>query len=92
MLTFLNLILLNMKIRLLDYLNEEFFCEIPDNTEEITIQIISGDMVLIEPIHFDTSTTRIDDFDDGTYVIPKNKFHILNKINTSYDLEDYNLK
>lgn len=29
-----------MKIRLLDYKGEEKFCEIPDNTEEIIIDVV----------------------------------------------------
>lgn len=75
-----------MKLRLLDYKGKERFCKIPDNTEQVTINIISGDMVMIDPIYFDTSYNHIMDFDDGTVVLNKEQFHILDEIEDSYDL------
>lgn len=75
-----------MKLRLLDYNGDEHFCEVPDNTEEITINIISGDMVMTNPIHFDTSEDRIMDFYDGTIILQKEEFHRLNEITNSYEL------
>ena len=78
-----------MKLRLLDYARKEYFCEVPDNTEQITINIISGDMVMVDPVHFDTSNNRITDLYDGTIILKKEEFHKLKKINSSYDiLED----
>lgn len=75
-----------MKLRLLDYAGKEYFCEVPDNTEQIVINIISGDMIMVAPVHFDTSNTRIASFYDGTIVLKKEEFHKLNKINNSYDI------
>lgn len=43
-----------MIIQLLDYLGKKHPVEIPDDTQELHIQIISGDMVLLEPVHYDT--------------------------------------
>lgn len=75
-----------MKLRLLNYAGEEYFCEVPDNTEQITINIISGDMVMINPVYFDTSNNRMMNFHDGTVVLNKEKFHKLEEIDNSYDL------
>ena len=75
-----------MKLRLLDYKKKEHFCNVPNNTNEITIEIISGDMVLTSPIHFDTSTTRIINFLDGVVTLKREQFHILNTIKDPYDL------
>lgn len=75
-----------MKLRLLDYAGEEYFCEVPDNTEQVTIDIITGDMVMVDPVYFDTSNDRMMDFYDGTMVLNKEEFHKLEKINKSYDL------
>lgn len=75
-----------MKIRLLDYKYDEHFVEIPNDTEEIVIEIISGDMVMKSPIHFDTSDHRILNFHDGTVTLSKDKFHILDEITSTYDL------
>ena len=75
-----------MKLRLLDYAGREYFCEVPDNTEQIIINIISGDMVMVDPVYFNTSNTRIKSFYDGTIVLRKEMFHKLNKINNSYDI------
>lgn len=77
-----------MKIRLLDYKYDEHFVEIPDDTEEIVINVISGDMVMTSPIHFDTSNTRIMNFNDGTIVLKKDEFYKLDEISSSYDLWD----
>ena len=73
-----------MKLRLLNYAGEEYFCEVPDNTEQVTINIISGDMV--DPVYFDTSNDRMIDFYSGTVILNKEEFHKLEKINNSYDL------
>lgn len=52
----------------------------------VTIKIISGDMVMINPVHFDTSSDRIMDFYDGTVTLDKKEFYKLEKIKNSYDL------
>lgn len=75
-----------MKLRLLDYAGKEHFCEVPDNTEQVTINIISGDMVMIDPVYFDTSNDRMMNFHDGTVVLNKEEFHKLEEIDDSYDL------
>lgn len=74
-----------MKIRLLDYADEEHFVEIPNDTEEIVINVISGDMVIVSPIHYDTSNSRIMNFNDGTIVLKKDEFWKLDKATSSYD-------
>ena len=75
-----------MKLRLLDYARTEHFCEVPDNTEQVTINIISGDMVMVSPVYFDTSHTRLMNYYDGTVILSKKEFYKLDKIEDSYDL------
>ena len=75
-----------MKLRLLDYAGREYFCEVPNNTKQVTIDIISGDMVMVDPVYFDTSNTRIKDFYDGTVTLSKEEFYKLNEVKNSYDL------
>ena len=75
-----------MKLRLLNYAGEEHFCEIPDDTQEIVIDILSGDMVMTYPIFFDTCRNRVMDFYDGSFTISKKDFHYLDEIKESYDL------
>jgi translation initiation factor IF-1 len=61
-----------MIIQLLDYKGRKFPVEVPDNTQELHIKILSGDMVLLEPIYFDTGKgSRTYDFNDGEYFIKK---------------------
>ena len=75
-----------MKLRLLDYLGKEYFCEVPDNTEQVTINIVSGDMVMVSPVHFDTCNTKRINFYDGTVTLSKEEFYKLDKVEDSYDL------
>lgn len=76
-----------MKIRLLDYANVEHFVEIPDDTEVIRGEIISGDMVMTYPIYYDTGkTTRTMNFYDGDFEIEAKDFEKLNTIGGSYDV------
>lgn len=75
-----------MKVRLLDYANTEHFVEIPDDTEEIVIDIISGDMVMKYPIYYDTSDCRMINFNDGTIYLKKDEFHKLDTAVNSYDI------
>lgn len=81
-----------MKIRLLDFANNESFIEIPDETTEITIEIISGDMVMTSPVHFDSSNCREMDFYDGELTLKKKDFHILDEISSSDDLLFFNIE
>lgn len=41
-----------MDITLLDYTGKQHIVSIPDDTEEIQIMAISGDMVMLNPIFF----------------------------------------
>lgn len=79
-----------MKVRLLDYARQEHFVDIPDDTEEIVINVITGDMVMVKPIHYDTSDCRMMDFFDATIVLNKGQFHVLDKAKSSYDDILYN--
>lgn len=75
-----------MKLRLLDYEGTEHFCEVPDNTEQVIINIVSGDMVMVSPVHFDTCNTKRMNFYDGTVILSKEEFYKLDKVEDSYDL------
>lgn len=75
-----------MKIRLLDYAGTEKFCEIPDDTEEIAIDIISGDMAKTSPVYFDSSRNRIMNFYDGSVVLTRDQFYYLEAVKDSYEL------
>lgn len=77
-----------MQIKLLDYTNTPHHVEIPDNTDHVDIAVISGDMVMTYPTHYDTGVNRIQDYYDGTVTIPKDKFDILNSLETNYDIFD----
>lgn len=79
-----------MDITLLDYTGKQHIVSIPDDTEEIQIMVISGDMVMLSPIFFDTDIehTRNQNFSDGEYIINKDKFQALSSLTSSYDLYD----
>lgn len=77
-----------MKIRLLDYKDSEFFVDIPDSTESITIKVVTGDMIITDPVYFDTSNRRLENFNDGVVTLKKEQFHYLNEIRNSYELFD----
>lgn len=74
-----------MKIRLLDYANNEHFVDVPDDTEQIIINVITGDMVMTSPIDYDTSDSRMFDFNDGIIVLKKDEFWKLDEATSSYD-------
>lgn len=77
-----------MNIILLDYTGKQHTVSIPDDTEEIKIMVVSGDMIMFSPIFFDTDIehTRKQHFDDGEYTITKDKFQALSSLTSSYDL------
>lgn len=78
-----------MKIRLLDWADIEHIIEIPDDTELIEGEVISGDMVMYEPFFYDTGKeTRIYDFHDGRFVVLKEDFEKLNSLLRSNDVFD----
>lgn len=80
---FFNEIRKEMKIRLLDYKHDEYFVEIPDDTDEITIKVISGDMVMTSPVRYDTSDVRMMNYYDGEFTLHRNDFHFLDKIRST---------
>ena len=91
----LNEIRKKMKIRLLDYKGDEYFVDVPDDTDEITIKVISGDMVMTSPIRYNTSDNRIVDYNDGEFTLQKQDFHVLDEVKstsefkfTMYDIYD----
>lgn len=77
-----------MKVRLLNWNSEETFVEIPDDTEEITIEIVSGDMIMTSPVYADSDVnhTRILQFTDGMFTLTKDQFHRLNEISDPYEI------
>ena len=77
-----------MKIKLLAYNGVEHYVEIPDDTDELVITIVSGDMIMHKPIYYDTGTPRMEDFFDGCYIIPKKNFAKLEELEDSYDLSE----
>ena len=79
-----------MNVRLLDYKDSEFFVDIPDDTESITIKVITGDMVMTDPIHFDTSNHRLVNFNDGIVTLKRDQFHYLDEVRNSYELFNIN--
>lgn len=80
-----------MKISLFDYNSVKHEVEIPDNTQEISGIILSGDMVMLKPFLYDTGNGRIQDLYDGTFTIKKDKLKSTNHCKTvdeCLDLDD----
>lgn len=78
-----------MIIQLLDYTGKKHPVEIPDDTKELYIQIISGDMVLIDPVYYDTGKdSRNINFFDGDYIIERKYFEKLSSIDSTCSLFD----
>lgn len=58
-----------MTIELRNYADDQFFCELPDTTNEICVIELSGDQVLVYPEYFDTGwDTRFHDIYDGSTI------------------------
>lgn len=74
-----------MKVRLLDYLGKEHFVEVPNDTDEICISVISGDMVMTSPVHYDTSNDRLVNYNDGCFHLRRDEFNILESVETTGD-------
>lgn len=74
-----------MKIRLLDYKSAEHFVEIPDDTEYVDINIVTGDMVMTSPVVFDTSNTRMINIREGEFTVTKEMFHIFDEAEDTFD-------
>lgn len=76
-----------MKIKLLNYAGISHEVNIPDETEYIAGQVISGDMVLEYPVHYDTGATdRILDFNDGSFRVARKDFDKLEKLTDPYEI------
>lgn len=76
-----------MKITLLSWNSAKYDVKIPDDTEYIEGQVISGDHVLTYPIHFDAGMgTRTMAFYDGSFRIERKDFEKLSKLTDPYDI------
>ena len=76
-----------MKIKLLNYDGVSHEVKIPDETEYIAGQVISGDMVLEHPVHYDTGArNRIIDFHDGSFRVARKDFDKLEKLTDPYEI------
>ena len=75
-------------ITLMDYSKSKVQVEIPSDTKEIDIDIISGDMVMTSPIYFDANVEhdrRLHYF-DGSVTITADKFAALADLKSTYDI------
>ena len=78
-----------MEITLLDYKGTKHKVEIPDYTDQIEGEVISGDMLIGYPVFFDPGAkTRIMDFYDGTFVVSAKNFHKLETLKNPYEVFD----
>lgn len=75
-----------MLIKLLDWKNRAKWVEVPDDTQEVSGVILSGDMVMERPIHADASEDRVTDFYDGSWTVKREDFDKLNAFTDSYDV------
>lgn len=74
-----------MKISLFDYDSIRHEVEIPDDTQEISDIILSGDMVMLKPFMYDTGNNRTTDFLDDTFTIKRNQFENTNHCNCLFE-------
>ncbi len=77
-----------MKIQLLDYRGSATWVDVPDDTEEISGVILSGDMVMERPIRADASDDRIHDWYDGAWFVKRKDFDRFNALTDSYGVFD----
>ena len=76
-----------MKIKLLNYNGVSHEVKIPDDTEFIAGQVISGDMVLEYPVYYDTGAKdRIMDLNDGSFRVARKDFDKLEKLTDPYEI------
>ena len=75
-----------MLIKLLDWDNRAKWVEVPDDTQEVSGVILSGDMVMERPFHADASDSRFVSFYDGSWTVKREDFDKLNAITNSYDV------
>lgn len=79
-----------IKITLMDYSKSKVQVEIPSDTKEIDIDIISGDMVMTSPIYVDADVKHDRRFNyfDGSVTITADKFAALADLKSPYDIFD----
>lgn len=77
-------------ITLMDYSKSKVQVEIPSNTKEIDIDILSCDMVMTSPIYFDANVEHDRKFHyfDGAVTITDDKFAALADLESQYDIFD----
>ena len=75
-----------MRIKLLDWEGFANWVDVPDDTQEVSGVILSGDMVMERPIHADASDNRFFNFYDSAWVVKRKDFDKLNAIEKSYDV------
>ena len=77
-----------MKIRLLDWQGHSCYVEVPEDTDKIRGIILSGDMIMLEPLYRDSSRDRVYDYYDGYFVVERKDFPKLEQIVDSYQVFD----
>lgn len=77
-----------MKIKLLDFKGTATWVDVPDETQEVSGVILSGDMVMEKPLYKDSSDCRFVSFYDGFWAVKRENFDKLNAIVESYDVFD----
>lgn len=75
-----------MLIKLLDFRGAPKFVEVPDDTQEVSGIILSGDMVMTRPYRSDASDCRFQDFYDGDWFVRREDFARLWDMEDSYDV------
>lgn len=76
-----------MKIALRNYNNSRIHVEIPDDTDYIEGEVVSGDMIMTYPFYVDTSNERVVAFEDGYFHFNKDEFYLLDK--DDFNIYDY---
>lgn len=74
-------------IILRDYQGEPTEVEIPADCDHIAGEIISGDMVMLEPFYKDSSDYRLLPYYDGTFYVSKHNFERMNEMTDSYAIQ-----
>lgn len=75
------------KITLRDYSGKAHEIEIDDNVEFVCGVVITGDMVMVYPYHYDTSENRINNYYDGDFLVKREDFEIMNGMTSSYAIQ-----
>lgn len=75
-----------MKIKLINHIGGTLLVEVPDETKEIHIRLVSGDMVLTEPFYVDSYQERTTHYFNGSFLINRKDFERLNNLKNSKEL------